>query len=100
MASVFSSYAASFYFSSNQNDRLTPSLRAGHSPPSPHSIPDSGLTSDLIRPLICCDNRETLYPQRTSLFHGTAAHDADEATKQPRRLQWHPPTIYAWEFHY
>ena len=53
MASVFFSYVASFHDSSDRDDHLTHSPRAGHgfSPPH-HSIPDSSLTVELIRLLI------------------------------------------------
>jgi hypothetical protein len=49
MASVFSSYAASFHFSSDPHDQLTQSPRAGH---SFASTLDSSLTTKLIRLLI------------------------------------------------
>ena len=49
MASVFSSYTASFHFSSDPNDRLTQSPSAGH---GFDSTPDSGLTTKLTRLLI------------------------------------------------
>lgn len=52
MASVFSSYTASFHFSSDPNDRLTQSPRAGHGFRSPHPIHDSRVTDKLIRLLI------------------------------------------------
>lgn len=52
MASVFSSYAASVHFSSDPNDQLTQSPRAGHSFRSPHPIHDSRVTDKLIRLLI------------------------------------------------
>lgn len=52
MGSVFSSYATSLHFSSDPNDQLTQSPRADHSFHSPHSIPDSSVTVELIRLLI------------------------------------------------
>jgi len=52
MASVFSYYVASFPSSSDPNDQLTHSPRARHGFHSPHYIPDSSLTVELIRLLI------------------------------------------------
>ena len=52
MASVFSYYAVSFLCSSDRNDQLTESLRADHGFHSPHYIPDSSLTVELICLLI------------------------------------------------
>lgn len=49
MGSVFSFYATSLHFSSDPNDQLTQSPRAGH---SFDSTPDSSLTTKLIRRLI------------------------------------------------
>jgi hypothetical protein len=52
MASVFSSYAASFQYSSDPHDQLTQSSRASHCFHFPHYIPDSSLTVQLILALI------------------------------------------------
>ena len=52
MASVFSHYATSLHCSSDRNDQLTQSPRASHGFHSPHYIPDSSLTVELIRLLI------------------------------------------------
>ena len=52
MASVFSYYASCFHYSSDHDDQLTHSPRAGHCFHSPHHIPDSSLTVELIRLLI------------------------------------------------
>ena len=49
MASVFSYYASSFHFSSDRNDQVIQSPRAGH---GFNSTPDSSLTTELIRLLI------------------------------------------------
>ena len=66
MASVFSSYAASFHYSGDPHDQLTQSSRAEHGFHSSHRIPGSNWTIELIRlliamivnPLIC----NTLHP--------------------------------------
>jgi len=52
MASVFSYSVASFPSSSDCDDHLTHSPRAGQCFHSPHHIPDSSLTVDLIRLLL------------------------------------------------
>ena len=52
MASVFSYYVVCFHYSSNRDDHLTHSPRAGHCFHSPHHISDSSLTVELIRLLI------------------------------------------------
>lgn len=52
MSSVFSPHAASFHCSSDRNDQLTRSPRAGHDLYSPYHIPDSRVTVELIRLLI------------------------------------------------
>ena len=49
MASVFSYYVACFHYSGDRDNHLTHSPRAGHGFHSPHHIPDSGLTVELIR---------------------------------------------------
>jgi len=49
MASVFSYYAAYFHYSSDRDDQLTHSPRAGHCVHSPHHSSDSSLTVELIR---------------------------------------------------
>ena len=49
MASVFSYYVACFHYSSDRTDQLTHSPPADHSFHSPHLIPDSSLTVELIR---------------------------------------------------
>ena len=52
MASVFSYYAAALHYSSNPHDQLTQSSRPHYSLHSPHPIPDSNWTIELIRLLI------------------------------------------------
>ena len=52
MALVFSYYVPCFHYSSDRDDHLVHSLRAGHGFHSPHHIPDSSLTVELIRLLI------------------------------------------------
>jgi hypothetical protein len=52
MDSVFSYYVTSLHFSNDHNDQLTQSPRAGHCFHSPHHIPDSSLTAELIHLLI------------------------------------------------
>jgi hypothetical protein len=52
MASVFSYYAVSFHYSSDLNDQLTQSFRTGHCFHSPHYIPESSSTVELICLLI------------------------------------------------
>jgi len=84
MASVFSYYTASFYSSSDCNDQLTQLPCAGHGFHSPHYLPDSSLTVELIRLPIA--TIVTPYPQCPSPLHGTAADDADVSTRKPRRF--------------
>mgnify|MGYP001608237252 CR=1 FL=1 len=52
MASVFSYYVPCFQSSSNCNDQLKQSPCAGHGFHSPHHVPGSSLTVELIRLLI------------------------------------------------
>ena len=52
MASVFSYYVPCFQSSSDRNDQLKQSPRAGHGFHSPHHIPGSSVTVELIRLLI------------------------------------------------
>jgi hypothetical protein len=52
MSSVLSPHAASSHCSSDRNDQLTQSPRAGHDLYSPYHIPDSRVTVELIRLLI------------------------------------------------
>ena len=52
MASVFSHYVAYFHYSSDRDDHPIHSSCAGHWFHSPHHIPDSSLTFELIRLLI------------------------------------------------
>ena len=52
MASVFSSRAASFHYSSDPHDQLTQSLRTSHGFHSPQHIPNSSVTVELIYLLI------------------------------------------------
>jgi hypothetical protein len=52
MASVFSYYERCFHYSSDRDDHLVHSPRAGHCFHSPHHIPDSSLTVELIRLLL------------------------------------------------
>ena len=49
MASVFSYYVVCFHYSSNRDDHLTHSPRAGLCFHSPHHISDSSLTVELNR---------------------------------------------------
>ena len=49
MSSVSSSPAAAFPCTSDRNDQLTQSARAGHDSSSPYHIPDSRVTVELIR---------------------------------------------------
>ena len=85
MASVFSYYVPCFHYSSDCNDHLTHSPRAGHCFHSPYHIPNSSLTVELIRLLIATIVTAS-YPQRISPLHGTAANDADVSTRKPRRF--------------
>jgi hypothetical protein len=52
MASVFSSRAASFHYSSDPHGQLTQSPRTSHGFHSPQHIPNSSVTVELIRLLI------------------------------------------------
>ena len=52
MSSVLSPHAASSHCSSDRNDQLTQSPRAGHDSYSPYHIPDSRVTVELIRLLL------------------------------------------------
>lgn len=84
MASVFSYYAACFHYSSDRNDQLTHSPRAGHCFHSPHPIRLQ--FDDRTDPPAHSHDCEASYPQRTSPLHGTAANDADWSMRKPRRL--------------
>ncbi|MBI3807190.1 MAG: hypothetical protein HY281_06705 [Nitrospirae bacterium] len=85
MASVFSYYAVSFHYSSDRNDQLTQSPNTRHYFHSPHYIPDSSLTVELIRLRIATIVAPS-YPQCISPLRGTAANDVDRSTGKPRRF--------------
>jgi hypothetical protein len=86
MASVFSSYLASFHDSSNRGDRLTLWPHADHCF-YPSSLDYSRLQFDgRTDPLAHSYDCEATYAQRTTSLHGAAANDADVSTRKPRRL--------------
>lgn len=77
MASVFSSYGASFYNSSDRDDHLTHWPHAGRCF-SPSSLDYSRLQFDgRTDPLAHSYECDATYLQRTTPLHGTAANDAD-----------------------
>jgi hypothetical protein len=67
MASVFSSHAASFPYSSDRNDQLTQ--------------PSALITVSTLLAVVSKSGADRTDPQHTSLLHGTTANDADRSTK-------------------
>ena len=86
MASVFSYYVACFHYSSDRDDHLTHSPRAGHcfypSSPDYSRLQFDGRTDPPAQSYDC----DATYPQRASPLDGIAANDADVSTRKPRRL--------------
>ena len=86
MASVFSFYVSCFHYSSDHDDHLTHSPRAGHCCHSPHHILDSSSTVELICLLIASIVRPLIRIVPHLTLRGTAANDADVSTRKPRRF--------------
>ena len=85
MASAFSDYVVCFHYSSNRNDHLTHSPRAGFCFHAPHHISDSSLTVELNRLFIA-----TIVQPRIGNaphpFVDTAAQNAAVSTRTSRRF--------------